>query len=293
MDLLALTADLVAIPSVSLDESNLASNLLKEGYDVILLGFDQGTTYLEANAGVVSAGKPIVIVNSGLIAQLDGAEQRSVLAHEVAHILSDHVMYLTALNVLVRAGSSLPLILGLPWRAVRSVLLEWRRAAELSCDRAETLVVRDPRIVCRGLMVMAAGIRSERLDLDAFMAQVMEYENWDDPHDRVRRFFYEIGVTHPFAVRRASEVMRWVQSGEYDRIIGGDYIRRGEEPHVREEAGDAFEFYATRFREMLREVGDNVTKLGEQMGGAAERMADWIRARGGGPGPPPEDDEAP
>jgi Zn-dependent protease with chaperone function len=258
---------------------------MPESYDLYV------TNNMEANAGVIGAGKPIVIVNSGLIAQLDGAEQRSVLAHEVAHILSDHVMYLTALNVLVRAGASLPLIFGLPWRAVRAVLLEWRRAAELSCDRAETVVVRDPRIVCRSLMVMAAGIRSEKLDLDAFMAQVMEYENWDDPHDRVRRFFYEIGVTHPFAVRRAAEVMRWVQSGDYDRIIRGDYIRRGEEPPVREEAGDAFEFYATRFREMLKEVGDNVTKLGDQMGGAAERMADWIRSRGGGSGPPPEDGE--
>jgi hypothetical protein len=177
-------------------------------------------------------------------------------------------------------------VLGLPFRAVTAVLLEWSRAAELSCDRAATLVVRDPRIVCRTLMVLAGGVKSEKLDLDAFMRQAMEYENWDDPHDRVRRFFNEIGVTHPFAVRRASEVMRWVQAGEYDRIVGGDYVRRGEEPPVREEAGDAMEFYAQRFRSMLKDVGDNVTKLGNQMGGAAEQMADWLRGRGGGSGPP-------
>jgi Zn-dependent protease with chaperone function len=245
---------------------------------------------MESNAGVIGAGNPMVIFYSTLLGQLDAAEQRVVLAHEVGHILSDHVMYTTALDILLRAGGSLPFVLGLPFRAVTAVLLEWSRAAELSCDRAATLVVRDPRIVCRTLMVLAGGIKSEKLDLDAFMRQAMEYENWDDPHDRLRRFFNEIGVTHPFAVRRASEVMKWVQAGEYDRIVGGDYVRRGEEPPVREEAGDAMEFYAKRFRSMLKDVGDNVTKLGNQMGGAAEQMAEWLRGRGGGSGPPRDED---
>ena len=131
---------------------------------------------------------------------------------------------------------------------MRAVLLEWIRAAELSCDRAATLAVRDPQIVCRTLMVIAGGMPADQLNLDAFMAQAMEYENWEDSHDRVRRFFNEIGRTHPNAVRRVSEVMRWVQSGEYDRIMRGEYRRRGDETNVREEAGDAMEFYAERFR---------------------------------------------
>ena len=122
---------------------------------------------------------------------------------------------------------------------------------------------------------------ADQLDLDAFMAQAMEYESWDDPSDRVRRFFYEIGATHTYAVRRVSEVMKWVQSGEYDRIVRGEYRRRDEPTDVREEAGDAMKFYAERFRAIFREVGDNVTTLGSQMGGVAEQLADWLRARGG------------
>jgi hypothetical protein len=164
------------------------------------------------------------------------------------------------------------------------VLLEWYRAAELSCDRAEALVVRDPAIVCRGLMVLAGGLRSDQLNFDAFLTQAREYEDWDDPSDRVRRFFYEINRTHPYAVRRVSEVMKWVQSGEYDRIQRGDYIRRGEEPPVQEEAGAAFEFYAERFRAIFRDIGENVTKMGNQIGGLAEQAADWLRNRSGGGG---------
>jgi Zn-dependent protease with chaperone function len=235
---------------------------------------------IQWNAVTVGSRRPMIVLGSGLLRRLGAGEQRAVIAHEMGHVLSDHVLYTTALNIVLAAGSGLPLGLGLPVRAVRAVLLEWVRAAELSCDRAATLAVRDPRIVCRALMVLAGGMSAEELDLDAFMAQAMEYENWEDGHDRVRRFFNELSATHANAVRRVSEIMRWVQSGEYDRIQRGEYRRRDEEADVREEAGEAFEFYAERFRAMFRELGDNVTSLGDQMGNVSTQVADWLRGRG-------------
>ena len=85
--------------------------------------------------------------------------------------------------------------------------------------------------------------------------------------------------------------MRWVQGGEYDRIVRGEYRRRDQETDVREEAGDAMEFYAERFRAMFREVGDNITnarltgrrwpsrpRIGSA--GAAARRAGGRRRRG-------------
>jgi Zn-dependent protease with chaperone function len=237
-----------------------------------------------ANAMAIGSQNPMVVVSASLVGRLGPGEKRALLAHEVSHILSDHMLYTTALAILVRAGGNVPFPLGIPAMAVRAVLLEWQRAAELSCDRAEALVVRDPMIVCRGLMVMAAGLPADQLNLDAFLAQAREYEDWDDPSDRVRRFFYEINRTHPYAVRRVSEVMRWVQSGEYDRIQRGEYVRRGQEPPVQQEAGDAFEFYAERFRAIFKDIGENVAKLGNQVGGLADQAADWFRSRGGGGG---------
>jgi Zn-dependent protease with chaperone function len=240
-------------------------------------------------AQAVGSGKPMIVIDSGLLEKLGPGEQRTVIGHEVGHILSDHVLYMTALNILLRATGNMPLLLGLPVRAVRAVLLEWYRAAELSCDRAATLTVRDPRIVCRTLMVTAGGMSADELSLDAFMAQAMEYEAWDDPSDRVRRFFHEIGQTHTYAVRRVSEVMKWVQSGEYDRIVRGEFRTRDQEADVRAEAGDAVEFYAERFRTIFREAGDNLTKAGTQIGGMAEQLAGWVRGRGGGAGNGPPD----
>ncbi len=240
------------------------------------------TTPVLGIAQAVGTTHPMIVIDSAVLQRLGPGEQRVVVGHEIGHVLSDHIVYTNALNVLLSAGSSLPFLFDLPFRAVRTVLLEWYRAVELTCDRAATLVVRDPQIVCRTLMVIASGMPAEKLDLDAFMAQAMEYENWDDPSDRVRRFFAEIGLTHPYAVRRVSEVMRWVQSGDYDRIIRGEYRTRDQDTDVRAEAGDAFEYYAERFRSMFSEIGENVTNLGQQVGGMADSVAEWIRKRGTG-----------
>ena len=247
---------------------------MPDDYDVYV------TSTLYWNALTIGSTRPMIIVGSNLYEQLGPGEQRTIVAHELGHILSDHVLYITALNILLSASGSLPL-LGLPLRAVRAVLLEWRRAAELSCDRAATLAVRDPRVVCRALMVVAAGLPADQLDLDAFMAQAMQYENWEDSHDRVRRFFNEINATHSYAVRRVSEVMKWVQSGEYDRIVRGEYRKRSDPVNPRDEASDAMEFYAERFRALFRELGDNITTVGSQMGDVSQQVAEWLRKRGG------------
>jgi Zn-dependent protease with chaperone function len=247
------------------------------------------TSWVPGLALTTGSQNPIIVLDSGFARRLGPGERRVIIAHELGHILSDHMVYVTALNILLSAGSAIPFWFGIPFRAVKTVLLEWYRATELSCDRASVLAVRDPEIVCRTLMVAASGIDADRLNLSAFMLQAMDYENWDDPSDRVRRFFNEINVTHPYSVRRVSEVMKWVGSGEFDRIMRGEYRTRDEQADARAEAGDAMEFYAERFRAAFSELGDNVTKLGAQVGDLAEQAADWLRKRGpggagGGPG---------
>ncbi|MCZ4493117.1 MAG: peptidase Ste24p [Conexibacter sp.] len=225
-----------------------------------------------ANAQTIGAGRPIVVVNSELVRLLRVEERRAVLAHEAGHVLADHVLYFTALNILLRMGNSvrLPIVAGLPLMAVRTALLEWARAAELSCDRAAALVTRDPEVVCRTLMTVAAGHAAADLDLDQFMAQAQDYDNGGTGVDRLSRMLIDLNVTHPMPVRRAQELMAWVRSGEYDRIAGGEYVRRGEEAGVRAEAGDAAAHYADRFRTVFKDAGDAV-------GSATEQLADWLR----------------
>ncbi len=237
------------------------------------------TQYPVTNAAAIGAERPMVVINSRAVEVLDEAEVRTVLGHEAGHILSDHVLYRTALMILLSATgmNRMPMLAGLPLLAVKMALLEWFRAAELSCDRAATLVNRDPLVTCRTLMVLAGGTASRKLDLDAFVRQAAAYEEWEPGWDKLARVRIELGQTHAFPVKRVSELMKWVRSGEYDGIADGTYAKRGDPVDARAEAGDAVEFYADRFRAIFREAGVGVEKAGETIGQAAERLGDWLR----------------
>src|SRR5215207_9268531 len=239
------------------------------------------TQFPVTNAAAIGSGRPMVMVNSRTIEVLDTEELRTVLGHEAGHILSDHVLYRTALMILVAFGSGitrLPLMAGLPLIAVRLALLEWFRAAELSCDRAATLVNRDPLVTCRTLMVMAGGAASRRLNLDAFIRQASDYNDAEWGWDRIARLRLELAPSHPIPVKRVHELMVWVRSGDYDRIVAGEYPRRGEEPPAREEGADAVEFYAQRFRGFFRDAGAGVAAAGDKFADAAGKISEWLRA---------------
>src|SRR5450755_4011072 len=68
---------------------------------------------LSWNALTIGSQNPMLVIGSDLLEHLGPGEQRTILAHELGHILSDHVLYRTALAILVSAGGGLPLGLGL------------------------------------------------------------------------------------------------------------------------------------------------------------------------------------
>jgi Zn-dependent protease with chaperone function len=225
------------------------------------------TQYPMPNAMVIGAGKPIVIVQSELIRLLDGEGQRAVFAHEAGHLLADHVLYRTALDIILRLGNSAPV--PLPLFPIRAALLEWFRASELSCDRAAALVTRDPTTVCRVLMTMAAGAESEHLNLDAFMAQGIDYGEKGSALEKLSRLLLNLNVTHAMPVKRAGELMAWVRSGDYDRIVRGEYARRDDPVKPLDDAAEAAAHYSERMKAKFNEFGTTIADAGEQVG-------DWL-----------------
>jgi Zn-dependent protease with chaperone function len=224
------------------------------------------TQFPMANAMTIGVGRPIVVLNSELVTLLDAEGQRAVLAHEAAHVHSNHVLYQTALLILLRLSQSLPVLAGLPLMPIRYALLEWFRAAELSCDRAAALLTRDPQSVCRALMVLSAGAAAEHLNLDAFIKQGMDYSESGSGLERLSRLFQDLQVTHPLPVKRVRELLDWVREGDYDRIVDGSYVKRGEEPPPREEAEAAQQHYGDRVRDAIKSAGDSVQEVGDQLG---------------------------
>jgi Zn-dependent protease with chaperone function len=229
------------------------------------------TQFPMANAMTIGVGKPIVVLNSELVTLLDAGGQRAVLAHEAAHVHSSHVLYQTALVILLRLSASLPVLAGLPLVPIRYALLEWFRAAELSCDRAAALLTRDPQAVCRTLMVLTAGAAAEQLNLDAFLKQGLDYQEGKGL-ERLSRMFQDLQVTHPMPVKRTHELLAWVREGDYDRIVGGEYMRVGEEPPLKDEGDSAAAYYGERVKGAFEKAGTSVGEAGEQLSAWLEKV---------------------
>ncbi len=242
------------------------------------------TQFPSPNAMAIGAAQPIVVLQSELVRLLDTPCRRAVLAHEAAHILSDHQLYRTALQILLRVSAT---ALPLPVTPIRAALLEWSRAAELTCDRAAALVLRDPLVICRSLMIITAGTEAEHLDLDAFMRQGQEYAEPASGLQKVTRLFLDLGVTHALPVKRVHELMAWVHSGEYDRIVSGDYRKRDEPVDARAEAGDAATHYSERVKTTVKGAGGALdgafSEAATAMGSAGDKLSEWLGKRGGGP----------
>ncbi len=216
------------------------------------------------NAGAYGMDEPFIILNSGTVSLLDDEELSYILGHELGHILSDHVLYRTMTVLLIQlAGMGFPIV-GLAARAVLVALLEWSRKSELSCDRAGLLSVQDPEVVMRTMLKMAGGGDLEQMNLQEFIKQAEEYRDSGDVADQVFKILNLMGTTHPFWVLRVSEIRAWIESGAYDRILRGEYARRGEpDPAYQEDLREAAQAYAQGARDFL-----------DQMAGAARRMGE-------------------
>jgi Zn-dependent protease with chaperone function len=197
------------------------------------LGVDMPDLYIQqnpiVNAFTGGVEKPIIVLHSSLIERLNDEETLAVIAHEVGHIHAEHVLYLTAaklLEALANFGAA-KLIPGseilkfIISAGIASALLAWARRAELSCDRAALLVVQDPHVIGRTMMKLAGGTFASKIDYDLFLEQGREFQkNYDEK--KLDKFWADIinaGLSHPFPIWRVSEILKWVEDGEYEEVM--------------------------------------------------------------------------
>ncbi|MCH7990878.1 MAG: M48 family metallopeptidase [Gemmatimonadetes bacterium] len=215
------------------------------------------------NAGAYGMDEPFIILNSGTVRLLEDDELAYVISHEIGHILSDHVLYKTMTVILINLANMGFPIVGLAARAVLVALLEWSRKSELSSDRAGLLGVQDPEIVMRTMLKMAGGGSTEETSLKEFIIQAEEYREGGDIADQVFKVLNLMFQTHPFYVLRVSELRAWIESGDYDRIIRGEYARRGEpDPAYTDDLKEAASAYAEGAKDFLDTVADAAKRAG-------------------------------
>lgn len=203
------------------------------------------------NAGAIGVKKPFIVLNSSILKTLDEQEILGVIAHELAHILSGHVLYKTLLWLLINLSIlflQIP-VSGLILQGIVAALREWDRKSELSSDRAGLLVTQDPKVAYSTLMKLAGGGEIEQMNIDEFFAQAEEYDKGGDLLDGVTKLFNLIGQSHPFPVLRLREIHHWAENGSYQAILDGTYARRDqeEEADMRREFEEASRQYQDDF----------------------------------------------
>jgi hypothetical protein len=122
------------------------------------------------------------------------------------------------------------------------------------------------------MLKMAGGGTTEELDLQEFIVQAEEYREGGDVADQVFKILNLIGSTHPFYVLRVSELRGWIEAGEYDRILRGEYARRGEtDPAYQDDLKEAASAYAEGAKDFLDTMTAAARKMGEQIMGGGKR----------------------
>jgi Zn-dependent protease with chaperone function len=184
------------------------------------------------DARALGGDEPFIMLSSGALELWDEEELACVLGHEIGHILSGHAVYKTLLAVLIRASSiiagSVPLG-GAAIAAAATALKEWDRKSELSADRASLLVVQDTPVIFRALMKSAAGPRIASMDLNEFFRQARDYETGGGALDSLYKLMDVLGESHPFPITRMTALQEWEKGGDYEKILRGEYPRRGAE----------------------------------------------------------------
>ncbi len=216
------------------------------------------------NAGAYGMKHPFIILNSGTLELLTDRQVSYVMGHEVGHVMSDHVLYRTMTVLLTElAKLGFPLV-GLAARAILIALLEWSRRSELSSDRAGLLAIQEPDEVMGSMLKMAGGGRDDEMSLPEFIRQAEDYRDTGDMAEQVFKVLNLLGQSHPFWVLRVSELRGWIETGEYDRILRGEYQRRGDpDPAYAEDLAEAADSYRTGAREMLGQMAGAAKRAGE------------------------------
>jgi len=227
-------------------------------------------------ASTIGLDKPVIVVGSASVNAFTDDELRFVLGHELGHVQSGHAVYKTLLTVLVRLSTTLfavPIGL-LGARAIMAGLMEWNRKSELSADRAGLLAAQDVQAAQRAFMKLASGCDVDGLDAAAFLQQAGEYSITDDVRDIVLRALVVEQLSHPFAVVRAGELQRWVDSGAYTAVLAGDYPKRADDATASVSA-EALRS-AKSYGESFRQADEFIRDLVDDLGAGLSSVKDWV-----------------
>lgn len=150
----------------------------------------------------------LVGLTAAALERLDDAELKSILGHELGHILFGN----NRLSALISTDANNPSLTVLPALG-ESLYLRWRKKAEISADRVSLLASRDFRATATSLLKSTFGLSEKNLNLDiqALITQVDEIRGRPE-------LMEETFASHPLLPIRLKAVELFSRSAKAQRV---------------------------------------------------------------------------
>lgn len=187
----------------------------------------RGTGHI--NTYAIGVEKPLIGVNLETLEWLEAEELLFVLGHEIARIKGKYLTYqqlAVVMPLLKNVISSTTLGFGgLAANGLEVALYNWIMMAKLTADRAGLLACQDIDVAIASLMKLG-GLPGEYLTpevIQDFMQQAREFQFQElEGLDQVTKIFSFMEYRIPWHVMRASELLKWVGTGEYSQWLQSD-----------------------------------------------------------------------
>jgi Zn-dependent protease with chaperone function len=146
------------------------------------------------NAYTIGFGKSYaIVINSGIIENLEDEEIRCVVAHELGHIKFKHTQFLSIISPIGRYLAFADILFGF-----------WGRKTEYSADRCALICIQNKEVVLKTLIKVAVGGKSgARVDLERLSIQLQNVKA-----SKIGGIGELMG-SHPFILKRVWELNKF------------------------------------------------------------------------------------
>ncbi|HET7501109.1 MAG TPA: M48 family metallopeptidase [Kofleriaceae bacterium] len=159
---------------------------------------------------------PHLIVNLDLAERLDDTALVAAIAHELGHVQNGHIFYATALHYLTHSAAFF-----VRWVVQPAImtLQAWSRRAEVTCDRAALLAVRDLDKTLQALVTLELGVdKGAAFNAEDYLRAVPDIKDLKKGIGR----YGELFRSYPQVPKRVQALRLFAGSALYAQVTGQD-----------------------------------------------------------------------